>query len=243
LTAFVRAALGETVLAVYVSGSLIEGDFEPASSDIDVLVVTHELLSARACGLLGRVHGDLARHHAWGDRLEGGYAARGQLRPWGIEGTIAAIEPGGRLTTDSPSDFTAENMVAIRMHAVTLYGLPPAQVLPVTPRATFDAALVAYLGELRERLRRPDLLAPETVASAVLNIARCRFGLRTGLPSTKREAAVWLGAQEPRLGPTLDASLAVRRGARDAPTLETLRNGIRPFADSGVSRLGDGDMV
>ncbi len=224
-----RGALGDNLVAVYVTGSLLMGDFAPASSDVDFLVVTSAPPRTGEAERLAALHAELARRWSWGGRLEGGYAARAALRPWGIEGAIAAIEPGEALRTSVPSDYSADNMAALRAYSLTLHGPPAEQVLPPVDRATLDAALREYLAELVER---PDATArPETgeLASWALNIARCLFGLREGRPCTKSEAAVWLSGEAPALAPLLSAALAVRRGAADPAADAILRTDFEPL--------------
>ncbi len=206
----VRSALGENLIAIYVNGSLTMGDFEPASSDLDFLVVVREAPVAEQIGRLEALHRRLAAESPWGARLEGEYAAQRQLRPSGIEGPAITVEPEGRLTPDVQNMFTAENVMAMRGHGLVLYGPPPASVLPPVDRATLEAALRAYLGELLAP-PRPDELSPGSLASRVLNVARCLYGLETGRPCSKVEAARWLGGREPAVRPVLEAALAVRR--------------------------------
>ena len=220
----VRGALRDNLAAIYVAGSLLMGDFAPASSDVDFLVVTAAPLGADETARLAALHAELARRWVWGGRLEGGYAARSALRPWGIEGAIAAIEPGEVLQASVPSDYSADNMVALRDYSHTLYGPAPEQVLPSVDRAALDAGLREYLADLVER---PDATEqpPETaeLASWVLNIARCLFGLREGRPCTKSEAAVWLAAEAPALEPILSTALAVRQGTGEPAAGAILR--------------------
>jgi predicted nucleotidyltransferase len=214
LTAFreaVHAALGENLVAIYVDGSLTMGDFEPASSDLDFLVVVREPPAADEIRQLDALHRRLARESPWGTRLEGEYAAQRQLRPSGIEGPAITVEPESGLMPDVQNRFTAENVVAIREHGLVLYGPPPASVLPPVDRATLEAALRAYLSELLAP-PRPDELSPGLLASRVLNVARCLYGVETGRPCTKTSAARWLGSRAPTLRPILSAALAVRRG-------------------------------
>lgn len=128
----------------------------------------------------------------------------------GIGGPAITVDPEEGLLPDVENMFTAENVVAIREHGLALYGPPPASVLPPVDRATLEAALREYLSELLAR-PRPDELSPGLLSSRVLNVARCLYGLETGRPCTKSEAAAWLGGRVPTLRPILDAALAVRR--------------------------------
>ncbi len=218
----VCAALGANGVALYVFGSLCMGDFNPASSDIDFLGVVEQPLSPEELAALTHMHHQLAQRFAWGSRLEGGYAVRATLRPWGIAGEVAAIEPGQALQPPSASDYSADNMLAIRQHGRTLWGSPPELVLPPVNTATLVAGLREYLAELLacDPAGSP---APE-IADWVLNVARCLFGIHTGELSTKPQAAQWLGGQAPALQPVLAAALVARWASGDAERA-TLRAG------------------
>ena len=219
------ALLGENLVAVYVMGSLFMGDFAEASSDVDFLVVTVHPPTQEGVEQLARLHMRLGGISPWGARLEGAYAAESALHPWGIAGTVVAIEPGGPLC-EGPSDYSADNMLALRDHSMTLYGLPATQVVPLVDRATLEEGLRAYLDDLLERARSPAPGLGEA-ASWLLNIARCLFGLQTGRPCTKTEAAQWLAARDPVLQPALAAALAVRQGERSPDLGEVVRAGLQ----------------
>src|SRR5918912_4329277 len=167
-------------------GSLFMGDFAEASSDVDFLVVTVHTPTQEGVEQLARLHTRLSDMSPWGARLEGAYAAESALRPWGIDGTIVAIEPGGPLC-EGPSEYSADNMLALRDHSMTLYGPPATRVVPPVDRATLEEGLRAYLGDLLERARSP---APglREAASWLLNIAPCLFSLEKGPPWTETEA-------------------------------------------------------
>jgi predicted nucleotidyltransferase len=219
------ALLGENLVAVYVMGSLFMGDFAEASSDVDFLVVTVHTPTQKGVEQLARLHTRLSDISPWGARLEGAYAAECALRPWGIDGTIVAIEPGGPLC-EGPSDYSADNMLALRDHSITLYGSPATRVIPPVDRATLEDGLRANLEDLIERASSSAPGLGEA-ASWLLNIARCLFGLQTGRPCTKTEAAQWLAARDPVLQPALAAALAVRRGERGPDLDEAVRAGLQ----------------
>ncbi len=220
------ALLGENLVAVYAMGSLFMGDFAAASSDVDFLVVTVQTPVHDEVECLARLHRRLGDLSPWGARLEGAYAAESALRPWGIECTVAAIEPGGPLR-EGPSEYSADNMLALREHGIALYGPPATRVVPSVDRATLDEALRAYLDELVGRSCVPPAPELDEAASWLLNIARCLFGLQTGRPCTKTEAAQWLAARDPALQPALAAALAVRQGERSAALDAAVRAGLQ----------------
>jgi len=209
----VSQALEDNFLALYVFGSYAAGDFVPESSDIDFLGIAHRPLNATEAARLAALHRRLASNSPWGGRLEGGYAARHQIRDWGLEGSIAAVEPGRDFVPSVPSDYSADNMLALREHGRALVGPPPTDLIPPVSRQVLEGALRDYLADL---LERPERAAPGSVASDaklgewLLNAARCLCGLRTGRVSTKAEAAVWLAGELPDLTPALETALAQR---------------------------------
>ncbi len=56
----VRAVLGEELIGLYLFGSLSGGDFDPASSDVDFLVVTAGALPDGMLEGLREMHGRIA---------------------------------------------------------------------------------------------------------------------------------------------------------------------------------------
>jgi len=210
--AAIEVALGPNLVGIYLTGSLIAGDFEPASSDIDFLVVTRNPVDDEEFQRLAALHAHLAAVSPWGNRLEGEYAAQRNILPKGGTGTGATIEPKEELKRASLADLTAENLLAIRQSGLTLYGPAPVCVLPAVDSGVLAAALREYLSELRAKAEtRRDATVGEK-ADWLLNIARCRYGLRFGQPSSKPEAATWMAQESPPMTRGLAAALAVRVG-------------------------------
>lgn len=224
----VRVALGDDLLGLYVSGSLVMGDFEPASSDIDFLAVTSAPPADTAVSRLAALHARLP--DPWGARLEGEYASLLQFSPAGIDGGCLSVGLGRSLRVDAVGEFTAENLAAMRDRSITLVGPHPRSLLPAVDAATLAAAFRAYLGELQARLFEVDAAGAaipiERLAAAALNVARCLYGLQSGHIATKREGAAWLAREAPDLEPALIAALDVRRGARDATSAGNLCGGL-----------------
>ncbi len=218
-----RAALGPRLVALYLFGSALSDDFAPATSDLDFLGVLTEPPTPGEVAALSDLHRRLAAEWYWGARLEGGYAARGALRPWGIEGRITAFAAEEGFQPDVPSDYSADNVAALRASSVSLVGPPAAEVVPEVDRATLEAGLREYLAEL---LARPEATGTsEDLASWTLNVARCLYGVEAGRPSSKREAAKWLAGRSPGTRPALEAALAVRAGQATPADLSALRAG------------------
>ena len=68
----VREILGADLVGLYLYGSLSSGDFDPASSDIDFVVVTTGELSGDTLTVLRAMHARIAASgRPWTTKLEG----------------------------------------------------------------------------------------------------------------------------------------------------------------------------
>ena len=74
----------------------------------------------------------------------------------------------------------------------------------------------------------PTALSASTLA-AVLDLARCLYGLRILRPCTKREAVAWLLADTPDAAPALEGALALRRDPTDRRALKAVQEAIPAF--------------
>lgn len=218
----VVAALGPNLVGIYLLGSVVSEAFQPRTSDIDFLVVTRRPLTRQEGRLIEAVHRRLSGADRWGRRLEGGYAARGRLRPWGVVGRLPSVA-GGRVQLRARSDWTAENIMAVREQGITLAGLDPAAVLPAVDQRTLRRALDRYLQELARH--RPTTTAD--AADVTLNVARCLYSMSIGRPSWRGEAARWLSQRVPATAPLLAAAMAVHRNGGTRAEQRLLRAALR----------------
>src|SRR5579863_245637 len=77
----VQTILGSQLLGFYLYGSLSLGDFDPASSDIDFLIVTTEEITAEPLEHLRTMHTELASSNLlYATKLEGSYIPQQALR-------------------------------------------------------------------------------------------------------------------------------------------------------------------
>lgn len=117
-----RSVLGPDLLAVYLHGSVVAGDFVPGVSDIDLLVVVERDLDDSITERLRSFHARaVARHPDWHDRLELVYV-----------GWI--------------SDF-----YLVRESGVTVFGPPPPDTIPPISWTEFVAEIRRNADEVAAR--------------------------------------------------------------------------------------------
>jgi predicted nucleotidyltransferase len=203
------AALRDRLLArgdlvgVYLYGSLVTGDFSPARSDIDVLVMLEREPGKAAVSELRRLHLELARGDAGADR--GGAAGRGNAGPGrgGAAGRLHCLYVSAEAPADPGRDrayWFGDRMTRWRLKVLTraelfsagmaLHGpWPPPGMAPV-PAADLRAAVRAEItGYWRSMARRRWCwLADSWVDFGLITLPRAEAVLTSGELITKGEA-------------------------------------------------------
>lgn len=122
--------------------------------------------------------------------------------------------PAAFSTPSTASDYSADNMLALREHGRALGGPPAAELVPPVERCVLEAALGDYLQDLLERPARAGAAGAgptdAKLAEWLLNASRCLYGIRTGRLITKTGAARRLSEEQPALAAAMQAALAVR---------------------------------
>jgi predicted nucleotidyltransferase len=232
LTERLRAALGETLVGVYLHGSAVLGDFVSGRSDIDVVAVSSRPLTDGETGELSERLGDLSLSRPTGG-LELHVVDRGTLDelceppPFELHvTTTASSEPAqvvvGRGHGGDP-DLVMHFAVLLE-HGVTLVGPPAAQIFPAVPRETL---LGAFAGELCWAVEHA------SPAYQVLNACRAWRFLEEGVLSSKLAGGEW-ARQRVRDRATIAAAIRNRRAESDVHP-DPMR--ARSFVESVLARL------
>ena len=212
LLAGVGEILAENFAGLYLYGSLASGDFNPASSDVDFVVATHQPIPAAQLPQFEKLHQELtAVHPHWATHLEGAYLPLADLRRYNPSGGPYPHWHERRFyVAGQGSDWIIQRHV-LREWGVTLAGPPPDTLIdPVTPddlRRAVGGVLAEWWAPmlddptwLRERLYQ---------AFAVLTMCRALHTLETGTIVSKPVAAQWaMGVENGRFCPLITRALA-----------------------------------
>lgn len=214
--------LGPRLIGVYLGGSLVLGDFQEATSDLDFLVITEGSLSVEDALAVTLLHRDLVKRHPHARRLQGDYAPKELLVPEGTLGPVPGCEHGKFLPRVPEIMISADNIFHMREHGLTIYGPEASEVLPVVSR---DHVRSAIREMLRDGLGA--IVTPEEAASEALNLVRSLLTLETGTPSTKSQGAEWaLCNLDERWHSVIRAAVAIRAGQGDLSDLECIRTDL-----------------
>ena len=217
LLAAVQEALAEQFVGLYLYGSLASGDFDPATSDIDFLVVTRDVLPEFAFEKLGAAHQHLWRSgDPWAARLEGSYLARAALprydpadhTPW------PTLNEGAFYRAAHGWDWVLQRAI-LREHGIVVAGPPLDQEIePVGPGALREAIAALLAAWWEPMLAEPARLhQPDYQAYAILSMCRALNTLKHCTIASKPAAARWAQDAFPAFAPAIAQALAWRAGA------------------------------
>jgi len=198
LLAGIRDALGDNLLGFYLRGSLALGDFNPETSDVDILVVTGRPVSESEFRALSVLHARIpARDNQYGRHYEVSYVDRASLK---------RFEPGERRHPTVGSDWPfaraehRDNFIlerwAVRERGISIVGPDPTTLIdPISS----DDLRSAVAGEFRARMEHwaagdepADWLESRFYqAFEIETICRALYTLEFGELPTKPQAVTW----------------------------------------------------
>jgi predicted nucleotidyltransferase len=233
----VSACLRANLVGVYLHGSLAMGGFNPARSDIDLLIVTQRPLSPDEKRAFARITLDADLHPR---PLELSVLSMPALHPWGHPTRfefhysddwraklLKAMEDGvWRIWPPTDPDLAA-HITITRHRGICLVGQPVADIFPDVPRADYLDSILADFDFARERLT-------DNPVYAVLNFSRIYIYLLEDRITSKDEGGEWALAHLPEYAPLILAALHVYR--TDEPVAFNLPLLTR-FADDMWGRI------
>jgi hypothetical protein len=224
-----RHIFREKLVGLYLYGSLTTGDFDPESSDIDLLAVTSSDVSEAEFDALRAMHLDFeCENPGWEDRVEVAYLSVTALRTFRSKRSpIAVISPGEPFHMNEAGRDWLMNWYVVRERGVAIFGpLAEALIAPIT-REEFAACVRDYAAEWGDRIK--DVPDRKGQAHAILTMCRALHVHMTGEQASKRQAAVWAQEELPQWSGLIQSALAWRAAWREqqvdhaATRAETIR--------------------
>lgn len=239
----IRETLQEQFTGMYLYGSLSSGDFDPAASDIDFMVVTTDLLSQDMIAELESMHYRLWNAGLkWAGKLEGSYIPKAHVRRF-VKSDFAypTVNEGRFYVAPHGSDWIIQRHI-VRECGLPLAGPDPKTLIdPVGP----DDIRQAVAGILREWwlpfLDDPSWLREHDSpyhAYAILTMCRSLYALEHGKIISKPEAAKWAQGQlDSKWAQVIEQTLAVRIGQGNFDLYEESLELIQHIIDKTDSYL------
>jgi hypothetical protein len=214
--------LGEKLVAVYLYGSLVTGDFDPAISDIDLLAVMAAELDDLEFERLDLMHTRFAEEHPdWLERIEVAYLSLAALRSFRSHASpIAVISPGEPFHMKEAGEDWLINWWVVRRQGVALLGPPPTDIIPPLSTAEFIDAVQVQAEQWQTHIYA--MRGYQQQGYAILTMCRALYAYTNGEQVSKRAAAHWVERQLPEWAALVENALAWRAGElpeTDAATL------------------------
>lgn len=241
----VQALLGAEFVALYVCGSLALGDFDPNTSDIDLVIVTEARLAPATIAALRTMHArfDQQASH-WSGRIEAVYADRAALRtfPPG-EHTYPQVEKERVLFEELLEMGWIFQCWTLRQHGIALAGPNPRELIPPLDldemrRAAAPIALMWQRAAREDRSWLEWLRERQNQAFVVLTLCRLLYTLDLGEVASKPTAARWAQQSLDEQRATLiGRALAYQHAAGEIETWEEQQT--LALIDDVVLRFGE----
>ena len=214
ITTRLKATLGDTLVGLYLEGSLVVGDFEPRISDIDLVAALASDIDDQEFAALQAMHEALvAEHPAWYDRIEVCYItvdALGSIKS--RTSMIVNISPGEPIHRTEARREWLMNWYLTRERSVTLYGPSPATIIEPISKAEFVQSVRDHAAGWKDWVN--DMRNPYAQSYAILTLCRALYAYKTGEQVSKKAAALWAQQQLPEWSDVIQQALAWRQGGK-----------------------------
>lgn len=236
----VTGILGSNLVGFYLTGSLSYGDFNPTSSDIDLLVLVKEALSPEELSLVRELHFKVeASHKKWAERIECSYTPLAMLKE-----ILPPEEPRpyigeGKFYTEAQygNEWLINNYL-LYQHGITLSGpdfrtlMPPVEIVDVQ-----NACIRDLFREWQPKIDDPDYLGNSHYQSyVVLNLCRILFTVIRGAAGSKKVSAAWAKEAAPQWRGLIETAEGWKYGDKMDREEETI--GFIKFVIDMVSKSG-----
>jgi hypothetical protein len=195
LLANAKSILGEQFVGLYLHGSLITGDFNLKSSDIDFLCVTTEKLSDEIISALEEMHAELSKvDKKWAYQLEGSYAPQEDMRHYNPEnGPYPSVHEGAFYLAGHESHWIIQRHL-LRKNAVIVEGIDPKSFIDPVSVKDIHGAILEFLNEWWiPMLENPIKLEKQDYqAYAILTMCRMLCTFENDEIASKPASARWV---------------------------------------------------
>ena len=187
-----KHVFGDRMEGFYLYGSLIWGDFDIVSSDIDTLCVITSEVTLDEIEKLGIMHEEIVNEMPlWRDRVEVHYASLNGLKHFRQSlFKMGNISPGEPLhIIDAGIDWLDE-WFCVQEYAITLFGIDKEKVIPRIEKYEFIQTICGYARSFRERIRASKQCC-YSQSYAILTLCRALYTLENEDQVSKLAAARW----------------------------------------------------
>ena len=212
LLAQMQQVLGAKLVGLYLFGSLATGDFDPRSSDIDLLAAISSDLDEQEFSKLHAMQNTLvAERPQWHDRIEIAYLSLTALKTFRTQSSqIAIISPGEPFHLKEAGIEWLMNWYMVREVGQSLYGPAPATLIDPIAKAEFVQAIRTHALAWTKYIQEAERQQRKAQAYAILTLCRALYTSTHGEQVSKLRAARWAAEQLPQWAALIQNALVWR---------------------------------
>ncbi len=211
-----KSILDKQFVGLYLHGSLITGDFNLESSDIDFLCVTADKLSEEIVAALEEMYFELKEiDFKWWYKLEGSFTPQADMYCYNPEnGPYPTVHEGKFYLAGHESHWIIQRHLLLK-NAVIVEGEKPKNFIAPVSVDDIHGALRAFLYEWWiPMLKNPvKLESQEYQAYAILTMCRMLYTFKKGEIASKPVSARWVQEKFSEWQELIDWALAWKEGS------------------------------
>lgn len=227
----IQTILGDRLIGLYLFGSLVTGDFDYDTSDIDLIAAISTDLDEKEFERLEAMHLDIMnRYKHWDSRIEIGYIAVENLQKTQAHHLIALISPGEPFHIKEAENDWLINRFVLYEKGIVLYGPSPKAIAVPIPQEMRMHVMRGIIQKWRDWIDHLDAIEKRpSQAYMILTMCRMLYTFKRGEFVSKKQAALWAMQELPEWSSLIQDALLWRDDWRNedvnhAATMpETLR--------------------
>lgn len=197
LLSHMQNILGEKLVGLYLYGSLVTGDFDKNTSDIDLLAVLETDIDDKEFEALQKMHQDFAgEHKEWDNRIEVQYMPKLALKNFKTEESeVVVISPGEPFHKRIVGKHFLINWYIVQEKGLTLFGVDPKTIIEPISKEEFIQAVKDHTKSWSEWVK--EMKSKGAQAYTILTLCRALYAVRNGEQVSKKQAADWAKKELP----------------------------------------------
>jgi predicted nucleotidyltransferase len=211
----IKSILGSKLIGLYLEGSLVLGDFDPKTSDIDLLAALSKDIDGNEYEALRKMHAAVSsEYREWDDRIEVCYISVDALRSAESRTSqIVNISPGEPFHRTESSKEWLMNWYLTREKSKTLFGPSPITLIAPISKEEFIQSVkdnARSWGKWVEGMKNR-----YAQSYAILSMCRALFSYKKGDQVSKKEAAEWAQRELPEWSTLIQNAIDWKEAGKD----------------------------